>query len=332
MDALALVALHTDSLPPAFSYLTLVEAHACGQAVVSEKPRASVPTLTVINNAAVPILILDGEEIVGGRQNRVVNTTLLVPAQSTFELDVTCVEHGRWHPAAGETFVPGETVYPSLRQQKAAQVAASLTASGLPQADQAAVWSEISTTHRRRGTRSSTEAVHDAYVERSEVLRQAEETLRYPGGEPVGVMAVVSGRAICADIFDRPATLRAYWSSLVRSYALEAETSALARTSQSSDTRVPSSSTPRSSASATSARGSALCLLTSAALASKQMFPSRGLGFDMRLIAPDVLGAALVHHESAVHVALFSRGPQPDTASVSRPSTRKRHLRQASQS
>src|SRR4030081_857125 len=153
MDALALVPLHADSPPPPFSYLTLAEAHARGQVVVSEKPHASVPTLLVINGSAMPILILDGEEIVGGRQNRVVNTTLLVPARSPFELDVPCVEHGRWHPAACETFVPGETVYPTLRQQKAVQVAESLTASGLPHVDQSAVWDEISATHRRRGTR-----------------------------------------------------------------------------------------------------------------------------------------------------------------------------------
>jgi len=128
---------------------------------VCEKRHASVPTLLVINHAATPILILDGEEIVGGRQNRVVNTTLLIPARSTFELDVTCVEHGRWHPAAGETFAPGETVYPGLRQQKAAQVSAALRTTGLPHADQGAVWSEIAAEHQRRGTISSTHAVHD---------------------------------------------------------------------------------------------------------------------------------------------------------------------------
>ena len=73
-------------------------------------------------------------------------------------------------------------------------------------------------------------------------------------------------------------------------------------------------------------------LLTSAAAASKRVFPSRGLGSDVRLAAPDVLGAALVHHEIAVHVAVFSRDQRRDTASVSRPSTRMHQLRQVSQS
>jgi len=47
--------------------------------------------LQVINSGEVPVLLIDGVEIVGGRQNRVVNTTVLVPAQSAFELVFTCV-------------------------------------------------------------------------------------------------------------------------------------------------------------------------------------------------------------------------------------------------
>ena len=312
MDALAVVPLHSNSPSPEFNYLTLPEAHATGQVVVSEKPSATVPTLLVINRAGLPILILDGEEIVGGRQNRVVNTTLLVPAHSTFELDVTCVEQGRWHPGLDETFAPGETVYPMLQQHKAAQVAASLSASGVPHADQSAVWDQIATTHQRRGTQSSTQAMHDVYVERGEALRRAEDVLRYPAEEPLGVVAVVSGRALCADIFDRPTTLRTYWSSLVRSYALEAESSTAAA---GPDPDV---------------HASAMRVLASAAAASKRVFPSRGLGRDVRLIARDILGAALVHHQSAVHTALFACNEPCDGTSVSRPSARVRRLRQAS--
>ena len=205
LDALALLPLRADCPPPPFNYLTLSAAYAEDQVVVSEKPSASVPTLLIINRAELPILILDGEEIVGGRQNRVVNTTLLVPARSTFQLDVTCVEHGRWDPVAEETFAPGETLYPTLTQQKAAQVAASLSSSGVPHADQSAVWDEIAAAHRRRGMQSSTQAVHDVYLGRSEMLRRAEEALRYPADDPVGVVTVVNGRAMCAGIFDRPA-------------------------------------------------------------------------------------------------------------------------------
>ena len=60
MEALAVVPLHTDSLAPSLTYLTLAEAHAQHQVVVAEKTHASVPTLVVIQKAASPVLILDG--------------------------------------------------------------------------------------------------------------------------------------------------------------------------------------------------------------------------------------------------------------------------------
>jgi len=182
-------------------------------------------------------------------------------------------------------------------------------------ADQAAVWGEVAARQARGGTRSSTRAIHDVYLERREALQRAEDILRYPPDEPVGVVAVVSGRTICADIFDRPATLRAYWSSLVRSYALESEDSV----GQSTSLRE------------TTLQASAMRLLSRAGTASKQAFASRGLGQDVRLTAPDLVGAALVHQQSVVHAALFRHaGNRAATAPLSSPSARLRRLRQVS--
>jgi len=306
LDALTVAPLYADSAPPPFSYLALSDAHASGLVGVTEKPQASVPTLLVINRAPLPILILDGEEVVGGLQNRVVNTTLLVPAASTLELDVSCVEHGRWHPSATDAFSPGEAVYPTLRRQKAEHVTASLSASGVPRADQAAVWNEISTRHARHATPSSTQAVHDAYVERAEALRRAEESLRYPADGPVGVVGVVAGQPVCADIFDRPSTLATYWPRLVRSYTLEAE-----------DVASAGSTTGAFNA------ASLTRFLASAAAASVCTFASRGLGDDLRLANSRLVGAALVHEGSAVHTAIFHTDRRAGNP-VSRPSARAR--------
>src|SRR6185437_11391212 len=110
-----------------------------------------------VNRGSLPVLILDGEEVVGGLQNRVVNTTLLVPPKTTFNLPVSCIEHGRWH-AEQATFDSGEAVYPSLRRQKIEQVSASFYVSARPVADQAAVWAEVDSRHHQTGTRSATAA------------------------------------------------------------------------------------------------------------------------------------------------------------------------------
>src|SRR2546427_13102177 len=75
-------------------WLTLTEA---GDQVTIEEidEGGSVPTLRLHNGAEWPVLLLDGEELGGGRQNREMNTTVLVAAQTTVTIPVSCVEHGR---------------------------------------------------------------------------------------------------------------------------------------------------------------------------------------------------------------------------------------------
>jgi len=82
---------------PGPSYRTLDEAVTLGTAQVTEVSESgSVPQLKVINQSPDPLLILDGEELIGAKQNRVVNTTLLLPARSETVIPVSCTEQGRW--------------------------------------------------------------------------------------------------------------------------------------------------------------------------------------------------------------------------------------------
>jgi len=123
---LALVPVFADGAPNSLKYRTLADAIARGEVTVTELPTAQVPTLRLTNTGSLPVLIIDGEEVVGGKQLRGVNTSLLVPAKSTFDLPVTCVEQGRWQgvrPAfdAGEDAEfaddAGEVVPTGLRMQ-----------------------------------------------------------------------------------------------------------------------------------------------------------------------------------------------------------------------
>jgi len=87
--------LSTYSVP--LDYLTLDEALTGNVLDIVEVDKdGSVSDLKVKNNSAQMILILDGEELVGAKQNRIVNTTILVAANTTLIIPVSCVEHGRW--------------------------------------------------------------------------------------------------------------------------------------------------------------------------------------------------------------------------------------------
>ncbi len=297
--ALALVPVYANETPNTLRYRTLAQAIALGEVIVTEAPQATVPTLQLTSTSALPILIIDGEEVVGGKQNRVVNTTLLVPAKSTFDLPVSCVEHGRWHNVQ-PVFNTGETAYPRLRSQTLEQVAASYAVRGAPVADQAAVWDEVADRHHRVGSHSNTGAMRDAYAERQGDLAQAEERLRCPEDGAVGVVALIGGRAICADVFDQAETLRGYWPRLVRSYALEALGAELAPPSIDSARR----------------------LLQRPLKAQLTSFPSPGLGHDVRMSGNGVIGAGLVCENVAIHTAMFRRRSEANSPSIRRPSQR----------
>src|SRR5687768_9034110 len=82
---------------PALDYATLDEGLAIGDVDVTEiSEQGSVPELRVVNRGRQALLVLDGEELVGAKQNRVVNLTIMVPAEFELRIPVSCVEAGRW--------------------------------------------------------------------------------------------------------------------------------------------------------------------------------------------------------------------------------------------
>ena len=292
---LKLVPVYSDHYQNVADYRTLSEAIALGEVLVTEQSMATVNALRVVNKGVLPVLILDGEEVVGGLQNRVVNTTLLIPAESAFDLPVSCFEHG---------FHAGEAVHPTLRREKSAQVTASLHTAEAPLANQQAIWSEVDARHRAMGTSSATAALRDAYVQRGNDLDHVLSGLAYPSDGPVGVVALFEGRAQCADLFDRPETLRVYWNRLVRSYALEALD------------RKPGKPSVDSAA----------WLLRRPGRARLTPFASIGIGTDVRIVGNGVVGAARVHGQKVVHTGIFRHRERGHGADLQGPRERARRL------
>ena len=79
-------------------YLTLGEAIKTKTVHIEEiSEQGSVPEILFENSDDVPVLLLDGQELIGAKQHRILNLTILVPARSTLAIPVSCVEGGRWH-------------------------------------------------------------------------------------------------------------------------------------------------------------------------------------------------------------------------------------------
>ncbi len=145
-------------------YLTLDDAVARGLVQITEvSVQGSVPDLKLNNESDEPVLLLDGEELIGAKQNRILNLTILAPANRTIVIPVSCVEAGRWSPRSAQFTTSSQAHFARGRAKKMAQVSDSLRASGERRSDQQAVWEEIGAKAACLKVQSPTSAMLDIY-------------------------------------------------------------------------------------------------------------------------------------------------------------------------
>src|SRR5512139_1136240 len=125
-------------------YVTLREALERGAFTVTEVSEGgSVPELAVVNKGEVAVLLLDGEELRGAKQNRILNTTILVAPKSTIKVPVSCVEHGRWSYQSREFLESGNVMHREMRMLNVRKVNESLRSARQFRSDQGEVWNKV---------------------------------------------------------------------------------------------------------------------------------------------------------------------------------------------
>ncbi|MEZ5503367.1 MAG: DUF6569 family protein [Halioglobus sp.] len=203
-------------------YLTLSEAQALGLAVVTEVSESgSVPTLLLENSADQAVFLLDGEELVGAKQNRILNLTLLVPAKTKLEIPVSCVEQGRWSHLSPEFAAAERTFFSKGRARKAKSVSANLRESGRRNANQGEVWNDISEKMDSMNVGSRTHAIADAYEHFAVNVDEYVDAFS-TGETQVGACFAINGRIRGVELFDVSDTCKKLMPKLIRSYALDA--------------------------------------------------------------------------------------------------------------
>jgi len=179
----------------------------------------SVPNLRVTNRLTERVLLIDGQELVGAKQNRILNTDVLVPASKEITIPVTCVEAGRW-AYARRGFIAGKMAYSSARAAKCVQVHHSLRASSEHRSDQGQVWSSVEKIMCSLSAQSPTNAMADVYDQNEQDLAEVREAFTLPENT-IGVAVYKGARLLGLDLFDRAATLQHHWQSLLDSYTLD---------------------------------------------------------------------------------------------------------------
>ena len=164
-------------------YELLSDAIEAGAASVEEVDEAgSVPFLAVANKAAIPVLVPEGEILIGAKQNRTVNLTVLVAAGATFKLPVSCVEQGRWSYTS-RRFKPAAFAHPKLRNLKMKAAQESRALGYAPQSDQGAVWEEVEDhLHAMEAPASPTRSWTDGYEAAEGRLEDYRKAIELPEG------------------------------------------------------------------------------------------------------------------------------------------------------
>ena len=295
----------------AVDYLLLDEALASGLAEITEvSEQGSVPDLKFINRGPKPVLIVDGEELVGAKQNRIVNLTILVPAESELTIPVSCVEAGRWRSRSRAFTSAPRTQFAAGRAKRMASVSYSMVARGDRMSDQAEVWDDIAAKSSRLKAESPTSAMEAIFSAHAGSLDTFVAGCRPVEGQ-VGALFAINGRVVGFDLFDRPSTLRQMLPKLVRGVAVDAIDAGESTSDGDATDRVA----PGFSGAEGSAKGArqpsllgaqAAQFLAVTAQAPQHVSPALGLGEDRRLTAPHMAGAALVTAQQVVHLSAFA--------------------------
>jgi hypothetical protein len=284
-----------------FDYLTLDEALKEDLIEVVEIDKGgSVPELRVINKSDKMVLILDGEELVGAKQNRIVNTTILIPAMETVVIPVSCVEEGRWSYATERFHSEERIMAPMMRAAKASQVNFSLRQSGDFRSDQGAIWNEISAKASRREAESDSMAMAEIYKKDQTNIQDYLQNFAMVDSQ-IGAIFLINGKVVGMDCFGKIETFQKAFKKIVESYALDAI-----------DWFDPKLKPETSKAKVKN-------FVKTANEANVKTHPSVGLGTDCRLDSDICAGFALAHEDQVLHLSVFARESE---GKKSKPSSR----------
>src|SRR5690348_4500918 len=165
------------------AYSTLYEALDARSIEVTESTEAGqVSPIKTINRSEQMVFLMAGEQPVGRKQTRVVNSSITVPAHTEMPWPVSCVERRRWGYSSATFSSAHTSSHYALRSMVSAQASKGYRRAGTPSSDQAAVWHEVSRKLGVTGSPSSSDAIQDMFRKHELKLKELEEKLPAPIG------------------------------------------------------------------------------------------------------------------------------------------------------
>lgn len=284
---------------PVAVYRTLDDAIAAGLKIREIDEAGSVPELVVENPLDSRVLLYDGEELLGAKQNRILNVSVLVEAKSHLRIPVSCVEQGRWRRESALFSAAPNISHAELRRRKAESLAARPLARGVAQGE---VWDAVHEKVTRMFVHAPTGASSDIYRHYERDLRALEDAFPAEPGQCGAIFGL--GGELCLDLVSRPDAFEQLWPKLRAGYLLDALE------------RLDGTPTPEAALPTFLER-------VGGAIFSRQ--PSAGLGDDLRLRGESVIGSGLELEGELIQLSAFTSrdGGRRAFGRIARPSRRR---------
>ena len=211
-ENLAIIPLKTER--SYIDMLTLKKGLELGLVKVNECETSQVNTLIVENNAVTPLILIDGEEIVGGDQNRIVNSTILIKGKSTMDIPVSCSEQGRW---AYKSEFKQSNYIANFKTRRAKEYASRSN-----HHFQDVIWSSINDLEMENSFASPTSAMEESYenlkTDHNKIINEFEVV----DGQN-GVLVIVDGEITGFELFLNPEIYREFHEKILKSYLIDSK-------------------------------------------------------------------------------------------------------------
>ncbi|MGQ9801471.1 MAG: ARPP-1 family domain-containing protein [Candidatus Saccharicenans sp.] len=298
------------NLNPGPDYITMSEALELGILEVSEvSAGGSVPELRATNKGQQPILLLDGEELKGAMQNRVLNTTIMIAPGTTVIIPVSCVEAHRWHSHTLRMESSNHVMNYMSRLKKIEQVNRNLEADRSFFADQHEIWADIDLMARKLNVQSPTSAMSDIYEARAKDLEDYLKAFYLVPGQK-GWLVFIGGKPVGLEFISREAAFGRLFQKLLKSYVLEAVSlkyDELKRTKrQKKNAGVEKQSQNKKITGSIPSLERAQAFLKEAASCQEKRYPSIGMGYSCCYLGNRIVGASLEVDSSIIHLVFFA--------------------------
>lgn len=279
--------LAPDGIKP--HYLILEQALEKDRVQITELDQdGSVPELKLVNQGKKPVLVVEGEELVGAKQNRTVNISFLIAGKTEIILPVSCVEQGRWQYESNRFSSGKRMMHASLRKKSQEDVSFSMSHDRGYQSDQGRIWDDIAGKSARMNVEAPTGAMAEIYGSYESGLSDFLKAFQLVDWQ-VGAVFAINGQVLGLECFGCHDTFKRFFDKLVKSYALDALDNA--------DTKTTDSPPP----------DKVRRFMTSAQKGKGETSPSIGLGANILFNSKTVSGIALVEGDRVLHLSAFRK-------------------------